>query len=123
MLVLPRGSNCAKGSQESLRVGEKWIRPCPFPVEAPGSSCLQLIIYNDLKDDGVSLSFQAGSLYRLPFFLVATGYLCRCVSRPWLHLLGSQIKYLSNLEIVFLAVLSLETEIKPAIRCRATAVD
>jgi hypothetical protein len=63
-LIVPRGA-------ESLWVGEKWIRPCPFPVEVSGSSCLPLIIYNDLKDDGASLSFQAGR--SLPSAILSRG--------------------------------------------------
>lgn len=47
-------------SREPLGVGEELRHPLSFSTgEAPTSPCLQLIIYNDLKDDEVLWTFQA----------------------------------------------------------------
>lgn len=52
--------NCVEREPRASRAGEKWRRPCPFASgEAATLPCLQLIIYNDLKDDEVSWTFQA----------------------------------------------------------------
>lgn len=52
--------NCAERELRASQGRREMDPPLSFPsCEASTSPCLQLIIYNDLKDDGVSRTFEA----------------------------------------------------------------
>lgn len=100
---------------------------CPvlFCREAPRSPRLHRVIYHDGRDGGPSRGHLDGAGWVVcnPVIpLTVAGRLCPPASLSRLRLFRSRIKYLSNLETVFLAAPSLETEIKLRIRCRATGV-
>lgn len=71
----------------------------------------------------MSLGPHSGRCAIRPFPPMDAGHLWRHASHSRLHLLGGRVKYSSNVEIVFLAVLLPETEIKFVVGCRATGVD
>lgn len=107
--------------------GGRRDRGCPFLFcgEAPRSPCLRLIIYNDGQDgdpSGGRLDGAGWAVCNPVIPLTAAGRLRPPASPSRLRRSGSWIKYPSNLETVFSAAPSLETEIKLLIRCRATGV-
>lgn len=106
---------------EALRVGEGWRGP--VLVLRPHVTVFALIMDAVLRDEEVSWAFRRSGLQSWWFPLVFAGHLGTHVSHSWSHLLRRGIKYLSNLEIVFLAELTLETEIKLVVRCQATGGD
>lgn len=79
--VLWRGPNGAKGEPRASEGGREMDPPLSLSShEAATSPCLQLIIYNDLEDDGFLRGFKSSRLLRVSFLSrgdQASVYMCQ----------------------------------------------